>query len=158
MTSEQFAQRVTELTPTLYKICYAQLPRACDREDAVQGALEKAWKNRARLREERYFDTWLIRIALNECHAIQRRAGREIPTDVVDDRIAPPSEDSALHDALLKLHEKLRVPLVLHYMQGYAIDEIARMLRVPQGTVKTRMRRGREKLRERLEREAFIDA
>ena len=158
MTSEEFARRVAALTQTLFKVCYAQLPRACDREDAVQSALEKAWKNRDRLEEERYFETWLIRITINECHNIQRRSRRETPGDIPEDRAAPQGEDTQLHDALLLLDEKMRMPLVLHYMQGYSIEEIARMLRVPQGTVKTRMRRGRERLRQELKREAFIDA
>lgn len=158
MTSEEFARRVAALTQTLFKVCYAQLPRACDREDAVQSALEKAWKNRTRLKDTRYLETWLIRITMNECHNIQRRQRRETPAEILDERSAPSGEDSALHDALLELDEKLRMPLVLHYMEGYAVEEIARMLRMPQGSVKSRMRRGREKLRALLEKEAFVDA
>ena len=55
-----------------------------------------------------------------------------------------------LHDALLALSEKLRMPLVLYYMEGYSVEETASMLRVPQGTVKTRLRKGRQELKKLL--------
>ena len=48
MTSEQFAQEIVALTDTLYRVSYSILREKCDREDAVQGCLEKAWKKRAR--------------------------------------------------------------------------------------------------------------
>ena len=76
MSDEEFAERVTAMTQTLYRVCYAQLSQACDREDAVQEALRKCWQKRGQLRDARYLQTWVIRVLLNECHNIQRRAAR----------------------------------------------------------------------------------
>ena len=76
MTSEQFAQEIVALTDTLYRVSYSILREACDREDAVQSCLEKAWKKRRALRDERYLKTWLVRILINECYNICRRRAK----------------------------------------------------------------------------------
>ncbi|HHV71442.1 MAG TPA: RNA polymerase sigma factor, partial [Clostridia bacterium] len=52
--------------------------------------------------------------------------------------------------ALFSLDEKLRLPIVLHYIEGFSIKEVAEILRLPQGTVKSRMLRGRQKLKKIL--------
>jgi RNA polymerase sigma-70 factor (ECF subfamily) len=62
-------------------------------------------------------------------------------------RAAPPDADAELHDALFRLDESLRLPIVLHYVEGFTISEIAGILRWPQGTVKSRMLRGRRELK-----------
>lgn len=100
--------------------------------------------------------TWLIRILINACHDIQKKKARESPTDAgMAQNIpsAPSDADTDLHDALMRLEPALRMPLVLHYMEGYAIREIAQMLRLPQGTVKTRMANGRRALKRMLTEE-----
>ena len=76
MTSERFAQEIVALTDTLYRVSYSILRQRCDREDAVQNCLEKAWKKRKSLRDERYLKTWLVRILINECYDIHRRRQR----------------------------------------------------------------------------------
>ena len=153
MTNDEFAERIVGMTQTLYRVCYAMLPQAADREDAVQECLKKAWEKRGSLRDERYLQTWVIRILINECHNIQRRAKREAPAEALPDRPAPEGADRELHDALLHLETKLRLPIVLHYMEGYSVAEIARMLRLPAGTVKSRMLRGRKALKDMLKEE-----
>ena len=149
MSDEEFAERVTAMTQTLYRVCYAQLSQACDREDAVQEALRKCWQKRGQLRDARYLQTWVIRVLLNECHNIQRRAARLQPCATLPERAAAPQlmGTTRVGEALLELEEKLRMPLVLHYMEGYSVADVAAVLRIPQGTVKTRLRRGREALK-----------
>ena len=78
MNSEEFAARVEAMRTKLYRICCMQLHDPSDREDAIQEAIFKAWKKRASLREPRYFDTWFIRILINECHNIQKRSKRRL--------------------------------------------------------------------------------
>ena len=72
MDKREFADRVHAMQEKLYRITYGQLRDEQDRKDAVQEAIFKAWKNRGRLRDETLFETWLIRILINECHNIQR--------------------------------------------------------------------------------------
>lgn len=146
MTKEEFSQRIVGMMQTLYRVSYAQLPQGCDREDAVQECLYKAWKRQHQLRDERYMQTWVIRILINECRNIQKRNGRTLPLEELPERVAPPDADSALHDALLALPESLRLPILLYYIEGFAVKEVAQILSLPQGTVKSRMRRGRQEL------------
>lgn len=154
MTDAEFSANIEAMVETLYRVSYAQLQSSHDREEAVQEALCRAWQKRAQLREPRYMQTWVIRILLNECHNIQRRNKRVQPAEIV--LSAPPGDaDRELHGALLALETPLRLPIVLHYMEGFSVEEIAFMLRLPQGTVKSRMRRGRQKLRELLTEEVL---
>ena len=155
MTSDAFAQRITEMTQLLYRVSYAQLPRACDREDAVQECLRKAWQHHGRLRDERSIQTWIVRILLSECRNIQKKNRREAPCEGLPPLPPQDSGDPALHDALLQLPDTLRIPLLLHYIEGFKVDEVARMLRLPVVTVKRRMAKGRQRLHDSLREEVF---
>lgn len=72
MTGDAFAEAVTGMVQTLYRVSCSQLSLEADREDAVQETLRRAWEKRASLKNERYLQTWVIRILLNVCHDIQR--------------------------------------------------------------------------------------
>ena len=154
MTDEMYVRHVLDMRETLYRISYGLLSSEQDRYDAVQECLLKAWEKRRTIREAAFLRTWVTRILINECYAIGRKRRLLILIDRIpeqeDVRIAPPDADLFVHDSLLNLPEKLRLPIMLHYMEGYGIKEIAGMLRIPQGTVATRLRSGREKLREML--------
>lgn len=161
MEREEFARRITQMRCTLYRVCASQLPAAQDREDAVQEALKKAWERQGQLKNGALLQTWVIRILLNECHSIQRRQRRVQPADQLPDPGTDPLTDTmearSLRRALWALPEKLRMPLVLHYIEGYGVKETAQLLRLPVGTVKTRMRAGREQLKQALREEVFGD-
>jgi RNA polymerase sigma-70 factor (ECF subfamily) len=150
MTSEAFAQRIVAMQDTLYRVSYGLLSRACDREDAVQECIRRSWEKREQLHTDAYMQTWVIRILIRECYAVSRRVKREIPTEALPQRDVSPAADPALHEAVLALPEKCRIPVVLHYMEGYELKEIAAMLRVPVGTVKTRLLKARKLLKAAL--------
>ena len=156
MDGNEFARRVTELTPMLYRICCLQLRTPADREDAVQEAIFRAWKKRGSLRHEEYFNTWLTRILLNVCHDIQKRQKRHQPYEnIPEPHIKPADRDDELRYALTALDEKLRIPVLLHYIEGYSVKEIADMLNIGISAVKLRLMRGRNKLKEMLSEEVF---
>ncbi|MDL2318900.1 RNA polymerase sigma factor [Eubacteriales bacterium OttesenSCG-928-A19] len=157
MTSDEFAGRIVGMTQTLYRVSCAQLSQGCDREDAVQECLRKAWEKRGRLKDDRFFQTWLIRILLNECHNMQSRGKRSVLVDQLPEQAAQPAdgEGESLRAALFQLTEALRMPILLHYIEGYPVEEVARVLRIPAGTVKSRMARGRRQLRDMLSEEVF---
>lgn len=154
MQNEEFSRAILGMMETLYRVASAQLPQRADREDAVQEALRKAWENRHRLRNERYLQTWVIRILLNECHTMQRRMARTMPAEDVP-AVQQPQETGLLKGALLRLEERYRVPILLHYIEGYSVAEVAGILRVPQSTVKTWLARGRKALKAILDEEVF---
>ena len=150
MDSHEFAERVEAMQGALYRVAYGLLLNRADCADAVQDALLRAWEKRRTLKDEAFFGTWLTRILINECYAVLRRRKTALPIDALPEPAAPPDADPALHDAIARLDEKLRLPIVLYYMEGYAVKDIARMLRLPAGTVKTRLAKARALLRLQL--------
>jgi len=151
MDREEFASRVRAIQQQLYRITFGLLREPADRMDAVQEAILKAWCNLPRLRDPALFETWLIRILINECRNRQRYQRRFVPTDAVPEPSAVSDDLTELRDAILALPENLRVPVMLHYMEGYKTDEIAQMLRIPTGTVRSRLRRARTLLKNLLD-------
>lgn len=154
MQNEDFTRAILSMTDTLYRVAATQLRTPADREDAVQECLRKAWEKRNTLRQERYLQTWVIRILLNECHTIQRRQARIFPRDVIP-AVQREKEETGLKEALLQLEERYRTPILLHYVEGYTVKEVAGILRAPQGTVKTWLSRGRQALAAILKEEVF---
>ncbi len=152
MLQADFIQRVRACERRLYRVARTMLPQECDCEDAVQEALLRAWDRRETLRQEAYFDTWLIRILINQCKTFYRRRPPE-PAELTGDIPQVTSEETPLLEALMGLPRKQRVALELHYIEGYSVAETARILRLPEGTVKWRLKRGREQLKESLKRE-----
>ena len=155
MTKDEFAQRILAMTDVLYRIAWSQLRQQADREDAVQETIRRAWEKQESLRDERYMQTWVIRILLNVCRSQQRRAQRMLPTEDVPIIQADTQQSTPLLDALFTREEKFRLPLQLRYVEGYNVAEVARMLRLPEGTVKSRLSRGRDKLKALLNEEVF---
>ena len=157
MTNEAFTEAIIRMTPTLYRIARGQLMIEADQQDAVQEAIRRSWEKRGSLKNEAYLQTWVIRILLNACHDIQRRGKREYPVSEIPDR-PPEAEDYAdLRSALFQLKDKLRVPVILHYIEGYDVKRVSEILKIPVSTVKTRLMRGRSQLRDILKEEALED-
>ncbi len=152
MLQADFNQRVRACERRLYRVARTMLPRECDCEDAVQEALLRAWDRLGTLRQEAYFETWLTRILINQCKSFYRRRP-PAPTELTEDIPQPEPEDAPLLEALMGLPRKLRMALELHYIEGYSVRETARILGIPEGTVKWRLSRGRALLKETIKRE-----
>ena len=142
-----FTQKLLESEPMLYRIACALLRSEADRQDAMQETALKAWKNRASLREEQYFRTWISRIMVNECHNLHRKNSRYVPVEELPDRPMPDSGEQETRLMLESLPEKQRVPLVLHYLEGFSLEEIARVQHISLALVKYRMHQARKALR-----------
>lgn len=152
MDKEEFTRAVLEYESTLYRVAKSMLGSEADCADAAQNALLRAWEKQHTLRDTAYFKTWLTRILINECRAMLRQRARYAPLEeeAAEGEIAP-ERDSGLYEAVMGLDVKYRVPFVLYYIEGFRTREIASMLKLPEGTVKTRLRRAREILRTELE-------
>lgn len=153
MTQTEFAERIITMQDTLYRVSTTILPQLCDREDAVQGAIEKAWQKQNTLRDVTALRAWLIRILINECYTLLRNRRRVAPTDALPAWEVAPDAPPDLYRLFTGIDEKYRLPLVLFYVEGYSVAETARMLRLPQGTLKSRLHRGRLLLKDRLDLE-----
>lgn len=152
MLKADFIARVRPLERRLYRVARTILRSDADCEDAVQEALLRAWSKLGSLREEQYFETWLTRILINECRMLIRR--RPPTLEIPESLPAPESNVSSLLDALHALPEKYRIPIELHCIEGCSVRKVARTLRLPEGTVKWRLSRGRALLEIELGEEA----
>lgn len=120
-----------------------------DRLDAISEAIARAWARRFTLRDERLFETWMTRILIRACIDIQRTQKRMVPVDHLPEQAREPrtEEDIGLRDALDSLPQKLRTMVVLHYMEGFDVCEVAKLMGTTKGAVCSGLSRAREKLR-----------
>lgn len=149
MTKERFTELVLESEKTLYRVAMSMLKNETDCEDAVQTAILTAYEKLSDLKQEVYFKTWLVRILINACHHQLRFRKRH--TEWSEDI---PAEDDTVsfevREALHKLPERFRQPVVLFYIEGFSVKEIKDILHIPEGTVKSRLSKGRQLLKSQL--------
>jgi len=138
----------------LYRIAYSYLRHKQNAEDALQVAYEKAFENQKQLQDPKKLRSWLTRIVINECnqnHRIRKRQ-TEIERKMEADSEFRVNSDYAvsieLKDAMLLLSEEDRNLISLKYLLGYRQKEIADILDLPVGTVKSRLSRSLGKLKE----------
>lgn len=156
MDKEQFIKRITEVEADMFHLAFSILHREQECSDAVQEAVVKAYAARDTLRNHVYFKTWIMRILLNECYALLRRQKRLVPMeeqmlDVQTGFDAYVREEYLdLYRAIDALKEKDRVCVLLYYIEDYPVRQIAQILRIPEGSVKSRLRRARMQLKDML--------
>ena len=153
MDNQEFQDRVRACERRLYATAYLLLHVTADCEDAVQEAVLRAWQRLPGLQNPQFFETWLTRIVINECKSQLRRRSRRGETELSPRLAAPVSPEPELHAALTALKWKYRVVLTLKYIDGYAIEEIARILTLPRGTVASRLDQAKRLLRAQMKGE-----
>jgi RNA polymerase sigma factor, sigma-70 family len=157
MTKEDFTVQILDMKKTLYHIACGILRSEADREDAVQECILKAWEKRDSLKNDAAFRAWVTRILVNECYDICRRSGKVIVLDELPESTAPEdTEGRELRELIMEMDEIYRMPIIMFYIEGFSIREISRILRIPEGTVKSRLFAGRAKLRSVLGEEEEV--
>ena len=147
-----FIAELETCSDMMYRVAWSILRNEADVQDALQDAVLKAWEKRNKLREEKYFRTWMTRILINVCYDTQRMHRKIVPLDKIPVKSSSaPDPDLAM--ALEALPEKLRLPLVLCYSEGMTYEEAADVLRIPMTTLRGRLRRGKKELRKELDAE-----
>lgn len=156
MDQAQFAARVTELSKSAFSVAYVLLGNASDCEEAASAAILSAYENLGKLRSAVSFRAWFLKILKNECYGILRRRARLLPLgeELPAECESLPARNIDLQRALMQLPKSQRVAVVLQVIEGYRIDEIARILDVPSGTVKSRLSRAKQALKQALTEEA----
>ena len=156
----EFEARLNESLPLAVRVAFSVLKHREDAEDVAQEAFARAHRSFRQLRDRERFRAWLVRItwrlALNRLRTDRRRMSRDL-------LLAEASTDSSavadveereraaqLWRAIDALPPKLRLVTVLAGIEGHDIREVARLLRVPEGTVKSRLFLARQRLKELL--------
>ena len=152
-----FSRQIETLAPALFRVAFAILRNRTDSEDAAQNAVLKAYRGFETLKQRRYFKTWLIQILKNECFDMLKH--RRPMTDVYDQNelsyeMTVPDLD--LNKAFDKLSPEERLTITLYYYEGYDTREIAQLTEVSEGTVRSRLSRGRVSLRMLLQEKEAV--
>ena len=165
---EAFAALVRPRLAPMLATASAILGIEAEARDALQETLDKAWRGLPSLRDADRYDVWLSRILVNECRAVLRsRVRRRVREVYVDERTAARldqmsapgdhAHELAVRDLLDRAFERLgpdaRVVLVLHYLEHRSVEDMAALLEVAHGTVKSRLHTARAALQRALERE-----
>jgi RNA polymerase sigma-70 factor (ECF subfamily) len=156
----EFEKRLLECGTLAFRVARGVLHNAADAEDVAQEALLRAYRRFDRLRDRTRFRAWLVRttfrLALDQTRSSRRREQRETvwavetPKPTAEDMAASSEFGRRLTQAMESLPEKLRLVLLLASIDGHSSAEIAELLQVPVGTVKSRLHSARKQLAEKL--------
>lgn len=148
----------------VYRLSFAILGNEADARDAAQETFVAAWRQIGRVRDADRFDAWLQRVAINAARmqhrGRRRRAVREIAEADLGGHmpergagVSDRSDAAVLDIALSSLPIEQRAILVLHHLEGLSVAEIAAILAIPAGTVKSRLHTARHALQREIEQE-----
>ena len=143
---EWLLQLVEQKSDIMYRLVYNILNHSADTEDVVSTAVLKAWENRKKLYQSDKAGSWLIRVAMNEASNIYRSRKKLSITDSIPEQEIDENQDN-IWDAVRKLNPKESKVVILYYYEGYSIKEIASILKIPTGTVKSRLSSARNHLK-----------
>ena len=149
-SKEQFSQLVMKHKDSLFFTAKSILRNDADAEDAVCSAIMKDFENFGQLREHEYFKSWITRIVINEAYMICRK-NKNLQS--VEEMVTEPSYND-YHDEMWEivnsLDEEFRTVIIMFYYNDIPVKEIAEYLNIAPGTVKSRLNRGRQKLKEMI--------
>ncbi len=133
---------------TVWNVCITLLRRPADAEDAVQETFVRLLRSNPEFESEEHEKAWLIRTAQNVCkNDLARARRRDVPLENAADAAHSAPEIDETLAALRTLPEQYRIALYLHYYEGYSAVELAGLLRRPASSIRSDLRRGRERLR-----------
>lgn len=151
MEREQFTQQIMQNSKGLYRVALSMLNNPNDAEDAVCEAMLSAWQYRDSLKEDSRFRPWMYRILTNTCRKMRKQRSTVCYLSELPEIAVAPEEPDSLFDVILQMDSKLGRVLILYYYEEFSQGEIAEILHIPVGTVKSRLHRGKQSLRKELE-------
>lgn len=140
----------------LYRLCILMLKNESDAEDVIQETLIKFYRKAPVFENADHEKAWLIRVATNKCRDLLRFRVRHPLAEVEQIMVASEdSADSGILEALASLPEKYKLVLALYYVEGYKVEDIAKIIGRTSSAVKMRLQKGR-RLLEKVYREEYL--
>ena len=157
MSDEQFEALYEKYANDVLRVSYFYLGDRQQAEDVTQDVFVRLLQSAPELVEGKE-KAWLLKVALNRCRDLWRAAwvkrvvlgSPAMELTPAPDRMDERLERQELMEAIRRLPTDFRDVILLHYYQGYGISEIAQIMKVPEGTISSRLSRGRKKLEEIL--------
>ena len=152
MSSEQAFNKYSDM---VWRLALSKTASRENADDILQDVFMKYVHKKPKFYDEEHLKAWLLRVTIN-CSNSFLRSPWEKKTQALDDSFyIEMKETSQVYYEVLKLPEKYRTAIHLHYYEGYSVDEIAKICKSTPATVKTWLFRGREILKQSLEGEDF---
>ena len=152
---EAFGELIIMHQEYLYKLAYMYTKNEQDALDAVQECAMRAMISMDKLREPRYFKTWITRILINSIYKAQKKARKAAPFEEYNEAAPEQSlsieEKTDLYDAIDLLPATYKTVVILQYFEGMKIKDIAEVMNIPLGSVKAYLYRAKEMLRDQLD-------
>ena len=132
----------------VYRLALCRMQSVQDAEDVYQDVFLRLLDQKSSAWDAEHLRAWLLRCTVNRCNDLHRFRLRRPVLALADlpEMEAEADGGAELWDAVARLPEKLRLPIHLYYAEGYSTEEIAGLLDIPAATVRTRLRRARNKL------------
>lgn len=139
----------------LYRLALAQLNVREDAEDAVHDVFEKYINTKPVFKDAEHEKAWFVRVTVNRCHDLYRKRSKRThdTLDSAADVGYTECDEPEIFRIVHSLPEKYRAAIVLHYVEGYSVEETAKLLRVSVSAVKMRLSRGRDYIKDLLKGE-----
>lgn len=140
----------------LFAIAFNICKNAADADDVVQDTFIKYHSSNKEFADEEHIKAWLIRVAMNKSVNVTRSFWRRrmVPIDDYAQTLEfPTKEASDLFDEVMRLPQKYRLALHLHYYEDYSVKEVAEILGISESNAKTRLSRGRKMIERALKEE-----
>lgn len=164
MEEKQFNQILETYSNLVFRIAYSYCKNREDAEDIYQNVFLKLFGYSKVFKDEEHMKRWLIRVTVNECHTLylspwkKRRQDCQDMDVLLEEQRAkeaywqeePWAEDSEVKELLMGLSKKYSTVLYLYYYEEYSTKEIANILKKTESTIRTRLMRGKEQLKERI--------
>lgn len=153
MIDEKLKYLIDTYADTLLRFSYSYLKNLADAEDVCQTVFIKIYNLNKEFNDDAHEKAYILHITANVCKDILKSSWKKQNVDFesAGDIIAPSTEDDSILYQVNKLEEKYRTVIYLHYYEGYKVAEISKILKISVANVKTRLSRGREKLKVILE-------
>ena len=143
---------IKEYSDMVFRLAFARTGNQSDAQDVMQEVFLKYIQEEKTFEDKEHLKAWLIRVTINTAKNLVTSAWhqRTAQLEEADAVVVEIKEKSSVYYAMLELPEKYRDILHLFYYEDYSIEEISRILEMNESTVKSRLRRGRQKLKEIL--------
>ena len=147
---EGFEAKYDAYGAMVYRMAMVYLGQRADAEDVTQEVFLKLLSRAPVFADGEHEKRWLLRVTVNQCRDQLRSPWRKVSGLEENFPLNSP-EDFGIADAVVRLPEKYKAPIHLHYYEGYSVAEVARILKLGESAVKMRLKRGRELLKLELE-------
>lgn len=151
---ELFTQLFNEYYDDVFRLSYSYSLNIQDAEDITQRTFVKLYKHINKFNDDHdYVKRWLFIVAINDTKSLLKSSWKKknIYTDEYENFGYKFNDNFDLIISLNKISKKYRIPLFLYYYEGYSIDEISTLMNIKNSTIKSILKRGREKLKIELE-------